>query len=90
MNPVYEQRVAQLKECQRKVVEAECALRERDGLLVVLHQEHGVRQAELARMLTDAAAEVGGSGVSESGVFKAIRRRLGHATGRAPRKHVIP
>lgn len=90
MNPVYELRVAQLKECQRQISGVDTMIKKRDNLLVLLHRDHGVRQADLSAMLMEAADEVGGSGVSESGVFKAIKRQLGHSAGRVSRQRVLP
>ena len=74
------QTVSRLRTVQRNISQQDSRLAERNELMVALHQEHRMRQADIANIINDAS--VGGSGLSESGVGAAITRTLGHRAGR--------
>jgi ferritin-like metal-binding protein YciE len=71
-----------LTELQKHISQTDGYIKERDRILVELHQVHHVKQADLAQHLSSAAAEVGGTGVSDNGVFKAICRTMGRTPGK--------
>lgn len=76
------QTVSRLKKVQQDIAVQEQRLIERNALMVELHQQHLVRQADIADIVNAASAQVGGPGLSESGVGAAITRTLGHRAGR--------
>lgn len=67
---------------QKQIARQEERIDERDRVLTELHQHHHMRQVDIASHLTKAAESVGGKGVTEHGVFKAIRRTLGRTPGK--------
>lgn len=76
------QTIARLRTVQKNIAKQDERLAERNALMVELHQEHLVRQSDIAEIVNAASDEVGGPGLSESGVGAAITRTLGHRAGR--------
>ena len=76
------QAVARLRTVQKNIAHQDARLAERNAIMVELHQEHLVRQSDIADIVNAASSEVDGPGLSESGVGAAITRTLGHRAGR--------
>jgi hypothetical protein len=88
------QAIGRLIRVQRALATHDELLQERNRLMVELHQEHLVRQSDIALILAQASTDNPAAALSESGVGAAIRKTLGHRAGRvanlAARARIAP